>query len=423
MSETMHKAAKYRVDSGKLSPETKTFLMKNFGCARKVYNLYVDFLYAELEKRGFESGFIPSDIKPPEVTAFKTKYAYLKEVDSLALANAKINFERAISKYNEEYDHKSYTKRALRRAKSGTEPLSFRGLKGMPKFHAKAQGYFSYSTNCQYREGQKPTIRLNGDRLHLPKLKEDLPLIMHRPFPQNAKIGTVTVTMDTDGGLYASIGYSYVAETKPLLKETSNSAEIVDKLNILGLDYSQKDFYVDSEGRKANYPHYYRKAEERLAECQRQLSRMQKGSKNYLKKLNQLRKLSLHIAQQRKDFLHKLSRKLVDAYDVIVVEDIDLRAMGEALSLGKNLHDNGFGMFRDMLAYKLKDKGSMLIKIDRMYPSTKMCHDCGAVNPEVTLGISEWDCPSCGVHHDRDYNAALNIRDCGKAQLIGCQQS
>lgn len=150
-----HKAEKYALDMAVLPEETKTFFLQNFGCSRKVYNLYVDYLYRELEKAGYENGDNIPEIKFPEVTAFKEDYPFLKKADSLGLANAKQDFEDAVKKYRDNSDHKSYTKRALRRDESRTEALSFRGLKGMPKFHAKAKGHFSYTTNCQYPDGKK----------------------------------------------------------------------------------------------------------------------------------------------------------------------------------------------------------------------------------------------------------------------------
>ena len=424
---TMHKAMKYRIkDCGNAHEESpmRTFLMSNCGCSRKVYNLLVDWLYAELEKRGFENGLIPKDLKVPEVTTFKNNenYQYLKDADSLALANTLLDFKAAIKRYNDKSDHKSYTKRALRRDKSGVEPLSFRGLKGMPKFHSRRRGDVSYKTNCQTING-KSTVSLEGNRLHLPKMGKDgyVELVMHRPFPKDATIGNVTVSMDTDGEMYASIEYSYQLDMPMRLRDAamSGNTEVLENVSILGLDYSQKDFYVDSEGRKANYPRYYTKSEEKLAKLQRQLARMQydekehKGSRNYEKKRAEIAKLHTKIRNQRTDFLHKLSTELVSDYDVIAVEDIDLRAMGESLTLGKNLHDNGLGMFREMLAYKLETKGSVLVKVDRMYASTKTCHKCGYKNPDVVLGVSKWVCPECGAEHDRDYNAALNIRDEG----------
>lgn len=419
VSVTMHKAEKYAVDEKSLDKETKTFFLKNFGCARKVYNLYVAFLYEKLEEAGYTGGETLPKIKLPEVSSFKNQYPYLKEADSLGLANTKIDFESAVNRFNKEFDHKSYTKRAIRRDNSGTEKLSFRGLKGMPKFHSKANGDFSYTTNCQYpSEGntlKNATIRLEGNILYLPKLRKGVKLVIHRSLPEEAVIGNATISMDTDGKLYVSVEYSYVILMDMDLRDAALAGDtsILDRLSVLGLDYSQHDFYVDSEGRKANYPHYYRQSEEKLARLQRELSHMTKGSSNYKKKLAEIQKLHKKIRNQRKDFINKEAAYLTSTYDVIVVEDIDLRAMGQALSLGKNLHDNGFGMFRERLARKLEEKGSVLVKVPRDFASTKTCSHCGYKNPDITLSVRKWECPVCHTHHDRDENAAINIREEG----------
>jgi putative transposase len=413
-------AIRYAVDMKALDEAVFRFFIDNFGCARKVYNLYVDHLYKNLEKAGYTGGARLPSIKLPEVTELKKEYPYLKKVDSLGLANAKMDFEDAVKRFNEQSDHKIYTKRALRRDRSGTEALSFRGLSGMPKFHAKSRGCFSYTTNCQYpgegKDLKQPTVRLSGSKLHLPKIRGDIQLIVHRKIPEDAVIKNVTVSMDVKGRIYASIGYTREIEVDLRIREAalSGDAEKIRDLLFLGLDYSQPDFYVDSKGRKANYPHCYRRAEEKLARLQRQLSRMEQGSQNYGRKLKQIRKLHTRIANQRKDFLHKLSRELVDDHDVIVVEDINLRAMGECLNLGKNLHDNGFGMFRDFLSYKLERKGSVLVKVDRWYASTKTCHVCGRKEQDIDLGTREWTCPVCGTRHQRDENAAKNIEAEGR---------
>lgn len=417
---TMHKAEKYAVDPKGLTGDIRSFFLQNMGYSRKVYNLFTDFYYDALEKAGYTGGDDIPEVRLPEVTAFKKDYPYLKEADSLGLANEKLNFQKAVKRFRDEYDHRTYTARAVRRDKSGKEPLSFRGLKGIPKFHAKSQGYFSYTTNCQYpAEGKalkRPTIRLEKNILYLPKLKEGVKLIIHRRMPANAVIGNVTVSMDTDGCFFASIEYSYILEMDMELRTAALTGDqnILGRLSFIGLDYSQPDFYVDSEGRKANYPHYYRQSEEKLARLQRQVSHMKEGSQNSQKQLRKIRKLHTRIKNQRLDFVRKEAAYLASRYDVVVVEDIDLRTMGQALTLGKNLHDNGFGLFRDILARKLEAKGSVLVKVDRWFSSTKTCSGCGKKNPDVKLGVSSWICPVCGAAHARDENAAINIREEGR---------
>ena len=416
----IRKAEKYAISRRALSDETRNFFMRNFGHSRKVYNLYVGWLYKQLDKCRYIGGERLPLLKLPEVTEFKSEYEYLKEADSLGLANSKISFENAVKHYNEDCDHKTYSKGALRRDRAGTEKLSFRGLVGMPRFHSKAHGDFSYTTNCQYPTEtgklKQPTIRLEGNRLYLPKLKEGVELIIHRSLPKDARIGNVTMSMDTDGQIYASVDYECKLEINTDLRQAvlNGDSDALNRINILGLDYSQENFYVDSEGRKANYPHYYRKSESKLAREQRILSRMKKGSSNYKKQLLRVQRIGKKIRNQRNDFINKEALKLSCEYDAVTVEDLNLRNMSKSLNLGKNLNDNGFGQFRTRLETKLREKGSVLVKIDRYYPSTKTCHCCGTKNPEIKLGISKWVCPVCGAELDRDENAAINIRNEGK---------
>ena len=221
--------------------------------------------------------------------------------------------------------------------------------------------------------------------------------------------------MDTDGTYQASICYSYTFLMEIDYREAAAQEQPLPKgTRFLGLDYSQKDLYVDSEGRKANYPKYYRRSEQKLARLQKSVCRKEKNGKNYQKTMRKIQKLHTKIKHQRHDYLQKLSTELVSRYDVIVVEDINLRAMGGCLSLGKNLHDNGFGLFMEMLTYKLWKKGSCLVRIDRMYPSSKTCSVCDEVKSDLKLSDRIYICPECGCAIDRDYNAAVNIREEGK---------
>lgn len=405
------------------SKEIFQFLQKNFGCTRKVYNMCVDSCYKQLEQAGYTSGDDLPDISFPKVAALKKDYPYLKEADGLGLANSVRDFQKACKTFRDQKDRSTYRKSALRRDRSGKELLSFRGLKGIPRFHAKSAGYFSYRTACQYpKEGnalKRPTIRLEGSILYLPKLKQGVKLIIHRKLPEDAHILNVTVFMDTDGTYRVSICYSYTFLMEMDYREAATQEQPLPKeTRFLGLDYSQKDLYVDSEGRKANYPKYYKRSEQKLARLQKSICRKEKNGKNYQKSMRKIQKLHVKIKHQRHDYLQKLSTELVSRYDVIVVEDINLRAMGGCLSLGKNLHDNGFGLFREMLAYKLWKKGSCLVRIDRMYPSSKTCSVCGAVKQDLKLSDRIYICPECGCFIDRDYNAAVNIREEGKRTFL-----
>ena len=414
----MNQAQVYGI-SKQNSKEIFQFFQKNFGCTRKVYNLCVDSCYKQLEQAGYTNGDDLPEFSFPKVSALKKDYPYLKEADGLGLANSVLDFQKAYKIFRNQKDRSVYRKSAIRRDRSGKEPLSFRGLKGIPRFHAKSAGYFSYRTACQYpKEGnalKRPTIRLEGSILYLPKLKQGVELIIHRKLPEDAHILNTTVFMDTAGTYQVSICYSYTFLMEMDYREAAIQEQPLPKgTRFLGLDYSQKDFYVDSEGRKANYPNYYRRSEQKLARLQKSICRKEKNGKNYQKTMKKMQKLHAKIKHQRHDYLQKLSTELVSRYDVIVVEDINLRAMGGCLSLGKNLHDNSFGLFREMLVYKLWKKGSCLVRIDRMYPSSKTCSVCGAVKPDLKLSDRIYICPECGCVIDRDYNAAVNIREEGK---------
>ena len=256
--------------------------------------------------------------------------------------------------------------------------------------------------------------------LHVPKIEEDIPLVIHRQLPRNAVIKNATISMDTDGTFEASLCYEIYTDIDDTIINAAynNNTSVLNKLSFLGLDYSQTSFYVDSDGKTANYPHFYKNAEERLAFEQRKLSRMEFGSENYKKQKLKVAKLHKKIRNQRNDFTSKEAHKLTSLYDVIVVEDINLRNLAQCLSLGKNLHDNGFGMFRNKLLYKLVEKGSVLVKTDRWFPSSKTCSECGHLYDELELGESTWVCPNCGVVHNRDENAAINIREEGKLIFV-----
>ena len=190
-----------------------------------------------------------------------------------------------------------------------------------------------------------------------------------------------------------------------------------NKEHILALDYSQHDFYVDNDGRKANYPKYYKKLEDRLKLEQQKLCRKILKSNNWIKQKKKISKIQNKIANQRLDWLHKMSYKLVKDYDAVIVEDINLRAMAQTLKLAKNLNDNGFGMFRNFLKYKLEDSGKQLIVIDKWYPSSKICSNCGNKNQKLQLSDRIYKCEHCNISIDRDYNVAINIKEVGSTLL------
>lgn len=370
----MNKAYKYRLYP---NAEQQMYFSKCFGCVRFVYNqLLADrkFIYEqykddkeELKKQRLKT-----------YTDIKREYDWLYEIDNLALANAQLNLQTA---YNNFFRDKSV---------------------GFPKFKNKHTDRKSYATN-----NQKGNIRIvDGKYIKLPKIGL-VRIKLHRQIPEAHLIKACTISQTPSGKYFVSILTEYKFE--PPIKELSR-----DKT--LGLDYSSPHFYVDSQNVEADMPHFYREAGSRLAREQRKLSRMVRGSNNYRKQKVRVAIIHEKVASCRKDWLHKQSRELADKWDIICVEDINLRGMAGSLNLGKSTNDNGFGMFRTFLEYKLAERGNLLVKIDKWFPSSKMCHVCGMVNSELTLADREWECV-CGAHHLRDLNAAINIRNAGLAMV------
>ena len=367
---------------GEPTPEQATFHNKNMGCVRKYWNL------ALADYQNDKTIHTPA--------SYKDDYSYLKEVDSLALANAQMHLKQTIN------SHK-------------------KGICGEPNFKKKRYEE-SYTTN-----NQKGTIYIeNGRFLHLPKMKESIKLKMHRPLP--GAIHSVTVTR-TNVGEYI---YTILCEV-----ETS---ELAKTKKSVGIDLGLKSFVTDSNGVTAETVRAYRDHEAKLAKEQHKLSRMfesnvdhrvydAKGNvkqivykrplsecRNYQKQRIKVAKIHQKIANIRKDMLHKLSKAYVFENDVICLENLYVVGMKKNRHLAKAISDSGWGMFSRMLEYKSQKYGREFVKVGRYYPSTQTCSKCGyrrVGDKKLTLKEREWICPECGEHHDRDVNAAINIRNEG----------
>ena len=377
------------------------YLLKAFGCKRKMYNEYVSKMLDKLEKDGFENGKITySKLGLPSPSKIKKEFLFMKEVDSLVFCNAEIAFKNAITKYNDNAYKKQYTKSALKKQKTIGRKLTFRDLKGLPSFKSKKDGYDSFTTNNQ-NTASGDTIKVEGNYIKIPKLKTPIKFIKHRELPPDGVIKNVTISKDSKDKFYISISVEYYVLDKKVN---------INKDKVVGLDYSQSNFYHSSDDKIANYPKFYKKLEERLMKEQRKLSSKKFEGQNWLRQKKVINKLQTKIANQRKDWLHKESYRLAENYDAVIVEDLDLRNLAQCLSLGKNVHDNGFGMFRDMLKYKLEDRGKQLVKIDKWFASSKTCSSCGTKHEKLELKDKVFECPKCKVTIDRDYNASLNIK-------------
>lgn len=395
-------------------------LEKAFGCERKVYNEYIAGLYDYLKSIDFNGGFIT--YKVPNYTTITRQFDFLnRENDSFVYNDAKIRFQAAIKRYNEDYAKKpmQYKKSVRKKMKTIGYTPSVRDIKGLPKFHSKKQGKFSYTTN--QTNGNIKVSQTNGlFYLHAPKFQKGIEMVVHRDFPIDGVIKKATIRRDGTRYLVSlSIDFPFEKETlKPSVSEA----------NILGLDYSQTQLYMDSTAHKAGYPRYHKIIGKRQRRLNKSLARKKNKapldkdgniifSKNYQKEVENYQKTMTKAKNQRKDFLHKRSNQITNDYDAIVVEDIDLRNMAQSLKLGKNLHDNGFGMFRTMLKYKAEKKGKHYILADKYFPSSKTCNHCGHKKDELKLSERMFKCEHCGSKIDRDYNAALNLKQYGKGVL------
>lgn len=365
-----NKAIKYRI-----YPTTEQNIMfsKTFGCCRKIYNLMLSDKIEGYKATG----------KFPTVTPAKYKkdYPYLKEVDSLALANKQLDLQAAFR---------------------NTFSKSRKKKNRFPRFKSAKHSRKSYTTN-----NQKGTVAIIDNRyIKLPKVGK-VKAVIHRIPDDDWNIKSATVSQESDGKYYVSVLFEF---------DKAHNTYIADKTNAIGLDYASDGLYVDSNGNVGTNHKYYRESHDKLAKAQRKLSRMQGSKKhedksnNYIKQLRKVNKIHRHIANQRLDNLHKISTEIANQYDVVCVESINMRSMSnKGFGNGKATLDNGYGMFLSMLEYKLSDRNKYLVKVDKWFPSSQICHCCGALHPEMKELANRKMICDCGLTINRDENAAINI--------------
>lgn len=384
MSGKDHIAVRFRAYP---TDEQARLIDRTIGCARLVYNLMLETRIAHYQT--FWESCRPTPAQ------YKDAFPFLREVDSFALCNAQLALEKAYKRFFKDRNT------------------------GFPKYKSKHHGKKSYTTN---RIGNN--IRLDGKarRLKLPKLGW-LAVRQHKRIPESWNLKSVTVEHCPSGRYTATV----------LFERDTQTPERTEPANIVGLDYASHGLYVSSDGEHADYPGFYRNAEDKLVKEQRKLSLMVKGSANWCKQRRRVARAYEKTANQRRDYQHKKANMLADTYDAVAVESLNLKGMARKpkpkpdpdnpgaylrngrkakSGLAKSTLDNAYGMFCTMLEYKLARQGKLLVRVDKWYPSSQLCHECGYRNPQTKdLDVREWTCPQCGVLHDRDVNAALNIRD------------
>ena len=365
------KAYKFRIYP---TEEQEIFFAKTFGCVRKVYNLMLNDrkkAYEEVKNDPSKKMTFPTPAK------YKKEFPFLKEVDSLALANAQLNLDKA---YKNFFRDKSV---------------------GFPRFKSKKNPVQSYTTN-----NQNGTVALIDSKfIKVPKLKSLVRIKLHRQ--PKGRIKSATISRHASGKYYISL----------LCKEEIN--ELPKTNSAIGIDLGITDFAILSDGQKIDNNRFTSKMEKKLKREQRKLSKRallakNKGiplseAKNYQKQKRKVARLHEKVMNQRTDFLNKLSTEIIKNHDIICIEDLNVKGMLRNHKLARSISDVSWSSFVAKLQYKADWYGREIIKVDQWFPSSQICSECGHKDGKKSLDIREWTCPICHTHHDRDINASINI--------------
>lgn len=374
MTTTIKKGYKYRIYP---TLEQQVFLEKTFGCCRKVWNV----LLAQVNEEYSNWKLNPS-LPKPRVSAYdfqnalpllkeRQEYSYLKEVSSKALQIQSHKLGEAFTKF-----------------------FKSKGKIGYPQFKSKHKSRDSFTLES-YVNGAN-YFKVKNNIFTIAKLSEPIKISWCRELPSEST--QVTISKNAAGQYFAS----FLCDT---------TSQLTNGQGIVGVDLGIKTLATQSNGIAISNPKYFVTSQKKLACLQRRLSKKCKGSKNRDKARLKVARLHLKISNQRQDYIHKLTRSLVNDNQVIVIEDLNVKGMSQNRKLSKHILDAGLGMFRRYLEYKtIESSWCRVIVADRFYPSTQLCSVCGSRPiPKIKLGVSQWTCASCNTLHGRDDNASINL--------------
>ena len=359
----MLKAYKYRIYPSKNQEE---FLKIHFGACRFVYNWALEQKIKTYQQS--KKSISRFDLQRILVHEIKPANIWLKTTNSQALLASLVNVESAFTKF-------------------------FREKTGFPNFKSRKNPVQSFQLPQHY------TIDFDTNTIKLPKIG-DIKAVLHRQFKGEMK--TATVSRSSTGKYYISILVDNEIElpTKQIFSESTT----------IGVDVGIKDFAVISNGEKIENPKYLKNSLKRMKCLQKRVSKKVKGSNNRNKARQYLSKIHETISNQRTNFQHKLSSKLISENQAIALETLNVKGMVKNHCLAQSISDAGWSSFVSKLEYKAEWCGKTILRIGRFEPSSKHCNVCGYHNSNLTLDVREWICPDCKTRHDRDINAAINIK-------------